>query len=145
MYYIAFDPGATTGIAEWEEGRPLWVAQYRIEDLYEFLHRLSQRSSEDSCEIIVEDYKVRPSVNHAWSDVNPVRVIGAIQFAAWLRKANFHLQQPAIKPVGYAMAGIEYKPNKKGTHWQDACAHLAYYLCTKEGMKNAPWLPKDRN
>jgi hypothetical protein len=42
-------------------------------------------------------------------------------------------QQPSIKPVGYAFAGMKYLAGKQGTHWQDALAHAVYYAVKQLG------------
>lgn len=85
--------------------------------------------------IICEDWRTRPAEEsrHAntWSEQIPARIIGILMHEAWLRNIEFVLQQAAIKPVGYGMAGLTYKKGAKGKHMHDAVAHGVYWYMNK--------------
>lgn len=128
---IAFDPGKTTGVAYIVEGE-LKVNELGEGALWEFLYQLGTLEFEV---FVIEDYKIRPPSGpkkymHYWSSVQPAKIIGILEYTAWRIGAESVIQQPAIKPIGYARAGLPYQKGKKGTHWQDAVAHLSYYLDT---------------
>ena len=86
---------------------------------------------------IVENYRVRLATSkysghqHKWDTVVPVRVIGAIQYAAYLTGAEITLQEPNDKPLGYTLLGQTYVKGKKDVHHLDAAAHVAVWLHRK--------------
>ncbi len=132
---LAVDPGNTTGWALFTDANgPAKMGEIPFEKRYLFIEEMSLL---DNLHWVVEDYKIRPgSMNktgwaHEWSAAIPPKLIGAIEYAAFLARHRGHifvLQQPSIKPVGYAKAGLPYVKGKKGTHTFDAVAHGMYYI-----------------
>lgn len=130
-YIIGVDPGKTTGWAVFTEGGLKQVGESK--GTKNFIAWLSEWAIPESILWVVEDYKVRPAkmqggFQHNWSNVQPARIIGMIEYVSTVYEHGFVLQQPSIKPVGYGQMGGNYKKGKKGMHMQDAAAHVVYYV-----------------
>ncbi len=136
MNFIAIDPGNTTGWARFRETdfnsvHKHWTidefGRVDKDDVWEWI----EDTGPDL--YVVENYRIRPAAiqgnySHQWSSGETLRIIGAIDSRARRIGSPVVLQEPAIKPVGYGLAGIKYKAGKKGTHEFDAIAHGVYYL-----------------
>lgn len=131
MKILAIDPGKTTGWANIE------VKNNKIElgvfgntkdtTLIELLPNLTEVDI-----VIYEAWLTRPKHLQRgafdWDPMVAPQVIGSLlTLCKTLEKQEIVKQQPSIKPVGYALAGMKYVQGKKGTHWQDALAHAVYY------------------
>lgn len=136
MRHIWFDPGNTTGWAEFVDDQPVRMGTLEYpSELLSFLNILTdQRGYWDL--IGYENYRLRPEGHDqgwtpTWSEVIPIRVIGMIEFAGYLSggpKQILRSQDPSVKPAGYGYAGLgKYNPDKSGMHMQDAIAHGAFY------------------
>jgi len=69
-----------------------------------------------------------------WDPMITPQVIGSLlTLCKALERPEPVKQQPSIKPVGYAFAGMKYVPGKQGMHWQDALAHAVFYAVKKLG------------
>ena len=130
MRLLGFDPGTTTGVAlATLNGNKLTL------DAVDAIRSITARKVQEfvrECDVVIcENFLVRPNRARTgafdWNSMEPVRVIGLIQAVAELEDRKFVLQEPAIKPMGFGWAGLKYVPGKKGTHSQDAVAHLTYY------------------
>jgi hypothetical protein len=126
MRIAAFDPGKTTGLATFnEQHEVLTVGELSYPDeLYQHLY-------DNHYDLyIVEDYKIRPDkfANHDWSAGETIRVIGALEFAAFCRGAELQFQQPSVKPMAYKHLNVEYKKSGKNVHLYDALAHGVFFL-----------------
>lgn len=125
MWLLAIDPGGTTGWASFDrKGKP--IAFDKIKGHDEFLDWLEEQKPE---RIVCESYKVRPGVNHSFSDVPTLQLIGAIK--RWARKQGIEVkeQQPADMYIGLRHLGLY--TTYKGKHVPDnisALAHGEYYL-----------------
>lgn len=91
---------------------------------------------------VVEDYRVRlgndPSYrgfSHAWSRVPTAKLIGSIEYVAFLNGASVVLQSSKEKPLGYTLLGKKYVKDKKDMHHMDAMAHVAVYFHKRGGFK----------
>jgi hypothetical protein len=76
---------------------------------------------------IVENFRVRPGTNFTWQEHEVIRVIGAIEYQAFIADAEVVFQEPAIKSIGYKWAGLSVPKNHDMSHETDAYAHLVYY------------------
>jgi hypothetical protein len=88
--------------------------------------------------VVYEDWLTRPKHLQRgafdWDPMYTPRVIGSLKtLCELLGKKPMIVQQPSIKPVGYGFANMKYVAGKKGTHWQDALAHVVYYA-VKSGL-----------
>lgn len=130
MRFIALDPGASTGYAEFEDAYPVEAGVLKFGD--EFNDWLDNQHPELW---VVEDYIVRPQnvagYGHQWSKGEALQIIGAVKFHARSRMIPLILQQPSIKPMAAKMSGLEYKKGKKGVHMNDALLHGSYFWRTK--------------
>jgi hypothetical protein len=128
--YLAIDPGETTGYASFNtngDGIELGSCRDR-EQVYRMLAK--QRPNV----IIMEDYIINPNISHGNSKVETVRVIGAIEYYAWLNDAKVILQPNTIKSIGYRWAGISKPKNHAISHEPDAYVHGVFYL-QKNGIR----------
>lgn len=134
--YLAIDPGDTTGWATFRvDGSAItygqWTGKEAVYDnLVQMLH------DEPIQLIILEDFRLYPwkSMEQAWSQLNTVRIIGAIECICTLRKLKYVLQSTSVKPLGYRYAGIQPPKNHKESHGPDAYVHGVYYL-QKQGIR----------
>lgn len=86
---------------------------------------------------VVEDFVFRPGFKEGqWKKTDDSKIIGCVRTIAKVHGKPCIEQPPAIKPVGYGMAGMKYVKGKSGTHMQDAVAHGVFYYRTK-GIKLA--------
>jgi len=138
---LSLDPGKTLG----------YVLAQQVEDGAEILRIGTISGYEEGLRfvralpridvIVVEDYVVRPvrmsgrNPNN-WSREETLKQLARIEEIAATKESKIVHQQPSCKPAGYGWAGLKYVPGKAGTHWQDALAHLMYYMVTK--LKLAP-------
>lgn len=130
-YYLALDPGKTTGWASFDkEGNGVRFGQVQKEELYELLNETQAKV------LIVEDFELFPwkSKDMPFDQLIAVRVIGAIDYWAWENKATVVLQKPNIKTIGYMWSGMEKPKNHKMSHGPDAYVHGVYYL-QKNGIR----------
>jgi len=127
---LGIDPGKHTGLG-------------MIEVIEDKIHLRTMRESLDvTCTdyldllgqadvIVVEDFLLRPTKAREgafdWNNMVAPRVIGAITAQLAGLKKPLVLQQPSIKPVGYAWSNQRYVKGKKGQHIPDALAHAVYY------------------
>ena len=133
MKILGIDPGKTTGLALLEmENKKLTILSIREskdETAVDFLPWI-----DESDVIVLEAFLLRPNNARTgsfdWSDMVAPRVIGSVTTLATLRQKELVIQQPSIKPVGFAWANLTYKKGRKGTHQQDAVAHAVYYAVT---------------
>lgn len=130
--YLAIDPGESTGWATFkEDGNLGQMGTLRgREPVYEKLSELAPSV------IIMENYKLYPwlAKEQSWSPFETVRIIGAVEYYAYLHNAQVILQDPSIKSIGYLWAGIKKPKNHALSHESDAYVHGVYYL-QKQGIR----------
>ena len=139
MKLLAIDPGKTTGWAEVE------VIDYKIQlgifgvtkdtTLVDLLPNIKAADV-----VIYEAWLTRPKHLQRgafdWDPMITPQVIGSLMtLCKTLEKQTVVKQQPSVKPVGYAFAGMKYVQGKQGTHWQDALAHAVYYAVKNLGAQ----------
>lgn len=133
----AFDPGDTSGYAVYRDGALVkWGSCKGLKDL---LRRLGELVSEygKPYVIVVEDYKIRPNVNHSFSRVNTIQVIGALKAKAIEFDCKYILQDASIKPIGYKWFGMLPPKDHNISHETDAFVHGYYYLVRTNVRKPA--------
>lgn len=124
--YLAVDPGNSTGWATFNDtgdvvGFGTCVTRNSV---YE---KLAEAAPEL---IIMEDYRLYPwkAKEQSWSGFETVRIIGAVEYYAYLHNAKVVLQEPSIKGIGYKWAGLTKPKNHALSHETDAYVHGVYYL-----------------
>lgn len=126
--YLSLDPGESTGWATFRKNGSLveFGTIRGKEALYHFLEAVSINIST----IILEDYHLFPHKSNAqaWSSLNTVRYIGAVDYWAETTGRRVVLQDPSVKAMAYKWAGIEIPKRKSDTHETDAYVHGVYYL-----------------
>lgn len=131
-YYLCIDPGETSGWATFKEdgsGDKFGEVRGR-EAIYSLLTKVQPRT------LIVEDFELFPwkSRDQAFSKFETVRVIGAIEFWAYVKGVSLILQMPNIKSIAYMWAGVQKAGSHKDSHERDAYVHGVYYL-QKAGIR----------
>jgi len=136
MIYYGFDPGKMTGVVAVKVENKKIIPAMLPENLDEeglFLLLEHGLSTQPSMFIIegfwLEPYK-NPGKTLAWDPMYASEAIGAIKHVARRNQIPIVIQKNSVKPVGYGFANQKYIPGKKGLHWQDAMAHVYYYLVT---------------
>lgn len=142
MKYLAIDPGDSTGWASFDEkGNLTGFDKIKGHDEFlDFLEKLEPRL------IILENYKIRPTVGHNFSDVPTLQLIGAIKRFAHKKGTPIVEQTPNNMYIGLRYIGFyeKYAKHRSKTgkmvqpHVPDnvsAWAHGEYYL-VKNGIKS---------
>jgi len=131
MMYLAFDPGATTGWAEFDVNGKI-VDHGQIKDGVEGVTGFIMAYDKPIHTIIIESYMVRPDDHsvkaNVGSKLETVQVIGVLRGWAYSKKAQIIMQQPQVKKIAELQAGFKVKGAHKDSHWQDAVLHGVYYL-----------------
>lgn len=132
MKFIAVDPGGVTGWALFDDDHLLTVGEVSFDQYHSWLEELHPDL------FVIEDYKIRPASlekgwSHQWNDGQALQIIGAIEYHSYRRGIQVVRQQPSIKPLGYAHAGLTYRKDRKGTHINDAVAHGFYFWRKEHG------------
>ena len=128
---LGIDPGKTTGWAQLEvvdkkiELRPF--GETKDTTLTELIPLIRE-----SDVIVYEAWLTRPKhLQRGAFDWNPMiapQVIGSLlTLCKVLEKQQVVKQQPSIKPVGFAFAGMKYESKTHQAHWKDALAHAMFY------------------
>ena len=129
---IAVDPGSTTGWARFHSSsqKPEMIGEVKKEEFHSWLADFT----EHGLVWVVEDYIIRPpnrgqgGHDHFWNKGETLRLIGAIQYHAYIYEQLFYLQQPSLKPLAYKQMGAEYIKGKPNRHIQDAIAHGVHFI-----------------
>ncbi len=129
---VALDPGETTGVAVFKEGRLVTVDQIAqrefdlaVRELVS-LFDLTQPSM-----VIIEDYKVysHKAGAHKWSALHTPRLIGAIQTLCVLYEVGYHMQMASAKRFCTDERLKDWRMYQVGNpHATDAVRHGVYYL-----------------
>lgn len=136
---IAFDPGATTGVAaiEHTNGRNFqlvmsleyaWVDRFKIFNLI-YLHRASIK------QIVIERYRLfeNKTTLHAQigSEIPSARVIGLIELSAAICKLNCITFQDPSDRNSVSVLPEHRQLIKRSKHCIDAYKHARFYVLTK--------------
>jgi len=142
--YLSIDPGNSTGYALFDSAGDIndfGTLSGGRGTLYEFLHHAVPETVEV---VIIEDYTLYPwkAMNQAWSKLDTVRFIGAIEFWAAERLIRVEFQPPNVKSIAYMWAGIKPPKNHALSHETDAYVHGVYYL-QKAGVRKPQQARRD--
>lgn len=129
-YYLALDPGGSTGWATFtEDGHGITMGTCKTrEKVYDLLKDTNPSF------IIIEDWITRKDVHLGGDRLEVVRVIGAVEFYAYIKRIPIVHQPNTIKPIGYKWAGLSKAGSKKDSHERDAYVHGVYFL-QKRGLR----------
>lgn len=136
---ISFDPGETTGIAEFnEDGSLVNLHQLNSKELVDFLSTYAEEVSV----VIYEEYQMLPYMarRQAGKTANKMpasRAIGAIMLFAKSRGAKLIKQRPNIKPAAIKLTQVKPPSNHANSHQIDAYLHGAYYFISMGITKSA--------
>ena len=123
-YYLALDPGGSTGWATFtEDGHGITMGTCKTrEAVYDLLRATAPQV------IIMEDWITRQNAQLGGDKLEVVRVIGAVEYFAYLTGSRIILQPNTVKPIAYRWAGLTKAGSKKDSHERDAYCHGVYYL-----------------
>lgn len=130
IVYLALDPGGTTGWATFNEtGDSTGMGSCPTrETVYELLR------NKNPSVIVCEDWITRGHTTFGGDKMETARVIGAVEFYAYLKHVKVVLQPNTVKPIAYKWAGLSKPKAKVLTHETDAYVHGVYYL-QKAGIR----------
>jgi hypothetical protein len=134
---LAVDPGQHNGycLVSYNAGKDFIVEAFGTMEKLLFYRWLQNECPDLEC-LVVEDFKTRPNEARRgvfdWNQMVAPKVIGALEYFAEARQIPIHLQQPAIKPMGYGYLGKTYKKGGKDLHHWDAIAHAMFWLVSKK-------------
>jgi len=131
--WLSLDPGKTTGWATfYPEGTNDDMGWMGIDETRKFVREGIWEG------IICEDWKLRPEAAKfmVWSDMPTSKLIGYIEGVCAERDIPFILQQPAVKPNAYKLAGRKSLPKSNPmNHAMDAYVHGVYYMIKNNILK----------
>lgn len=131
-YYLSLDPGNNTGWATFDENGNStgYGSVHDRESVYSTLTAVQAKA------LIVEDFKLYPwkSTQQAWSSLETVRVLGAIEFWAYAKQCPIHFTSPTNLKIGMMWAGLRV-PKGHIPDEQSAYAHGVWWL-QKNGIRN---------
>lgn len=138
-FYLALDPGKTTGCA-WlvpgEEGHGEFGFR-EIVGRFELYRALRDWASAGMIpEIVMEEWTVRADTAKLSTQVDPHRIIGYVEGLADQHGWPFSLQTPAQgKSFGTdaKLQALGWSATTKGGHARDAARHLLTYLVRRYG------------
>lgn len=128
-FYLALDPGGTTGWMLFNDGQPVEGGEIPFDNIWEFLNNPQWQ---EIGLYVVEDYIIRAAsaqggYAHQWNKGEALQVIGAVKCNAQAKAAVVVLQQPSIKDaIHRRLTGNPYNKTT-ATHMLDASLHGAYY------------------
>ena len=142
---VCFDPGETTGLAIFKDGKLSETAQLItktrpqgiqvVDDLFCTLkgtrHRFEDSKHYHDVRVVMEDYKIYgwKTDSHSWSDLHTPKFIGGIEALCHIHNIPYHLQM-AQQAKGFAddkkLKAWGYY-DKGQRHARDAVRHGAYY------------------
>lgn len=126
------DPGADTGYALYAGDRLLEMGElpWGVDGLAVWTwieeHKELDVMGAENYRILPEKWQDKRYAN-VWSENHESQIIGGVRMAGHAYGFEVVVQEPAIKPAGYAFAGLTYVKGKKKMHMQDAVAHGAYW------------------
>lgn len=138
MKILAFDPGGTSGWAFLIDGVTKKIGEIKKVNWQDGLIELFNELEPDVA--VCEDFINRPKWNkkhvnqQTWRKNEVPKQVGNVELICKMKGVRYVCQQPAIKPVGYGYAGLEYVKGKKGVHMQDAIAHGVYFYVKETGI-----------
>ena len=131
-YYLALDPGHTTGWATFDEdGNSSAVGQVKgLEGLHTFLSNITPHPEI----IIFENFKLFgwKAAQQSGSQLETVQAIGVIKAACFGWGRIPFDQNPNIKPIAERYSGVKANKNHAESHKDDAYNHGIYYLVTNK-------------
>jgi hypothetical protein len=98
------------------------------EEVYELLRKTVPSH------VIMEDWITKQNAQLGGDRLEVVRVIGAVEFYAYLRNIPITLQPNTVKGIAYRWAGLTKAGSKKDSHERDAYCHGVYYL-QRQGIR----------
>lgn len=152
MNILGVDPGKTTGavLLEYDPKTCAVIRSIIMDEIKEdhYLKWVNSWNEPGSPwqvnSVVCEDFILRPKqyqgkarieFENQWTELPVAKQIGVVELRCYQLGVRLYMQQPSIKPVGYANAGMKYVKGSKseGVHLRDATAHI-YYLI-KNGVK----------
>lgn len=131
MLLLAFDPGGTTGVCQFEShdgahAVMTGLMQVDLEGLFSFLN--SYGASPDV--VVIEDFVLfrQKAKQQTGSRMAASQAIGAIKSFALQRGSKVVMQKPDIKRRALAISGIKMPGDHSKTHQWDAVLHAVHYL-----------------
>lgn len=136
MIVIGFDPGYTTGVAEFycdnKLAFPTGQYQWKYPDLLSELDNLGDHLvATDKIIVVIEDFKLLPHKAQRLAGTGfeqTIEAIGAIKSFAHQHKAEVVMQSPRIKPIAQQWTQVKPVGAHKNSHWVDAYNHAKYYM-----------------
>lgn len=123
--YVAIDPGKFNGIAMYDEKFYLQALHVvNAADMVAFLNAFKKLDM-----VVCESYRIfaGKEMQHRYSDMETVRVIGRVESYCEMRDVKLVKQMSSIKPTGYAWIGKKPPRNKNDQDPMDAHVHMMYW------------------
>lgn len=128
MYYLSIDPGQATGYACFDkQGKLLDFGILRTEQAF---FRFLKEIDDPPTLIICEEYKLfqRKAIQQSGSDMVASRMVGALEYFAFLHSTPIVFQPASIKKIAEMWSGKPAPKNHAESHGIDAYNHGIYYL-----------------
>jgi len=136
LIVAAFDPGKSSGYAIFEDAvikdMGILVGFAKLGDFLE-TDELIQKANV----FVIENFRIRPGVNHSWSEVPATKAIGVIEAKAMRLKTKIIRQEPSILPIAVKWSHVDHNalPHDK-SHSAAAYNHGVYFLIKNKLMEH---------
>lgn len=130
---LALDPGETTGVAIFQQGKLIETSQESTKEIKSALITIAPILNRDGFDaIVIEEYRIYSwkAKDHAWSDLHTSRLIGAVELMCAMHNLPLFKQSAQI-----AKQFCTDKKLKEWGYWQrgqvharDAIRHGCYYI-----------------
>jgi hypothetical protein len=129
---VALDPGNTTGVAIFIDGKLEEVNQIATHPIKAGIVQLEQLLTDDIDVVVYEEYKVYSwkTDDHAWADLHTPKLIGCIHTIAHQQDVRIY-DQMAQQAKGFCTDELLKRWNYWPTglkHGRDAIRHGCYFL-----------------
>ena len=145
LTYVSIDPGGsqvgarTIGLARWDEsGRLLFMDQYSLQEMQDFLINLQEVKNGQLKAFIVEEYRVLPEklAIHNRSKLETSQCIGQIKMSARILGVKVIEQPSTILGIAQQWSGTKMPKDHSKSHQISAYLHGYYYLYRKGLIKS---------
>jgi len=129
MVLLSIDPGGTTGLSLFAEGRLIEARSVQLDLLETFLLLTQLLPSIHVTEVVAEEFIIRPVAANEWGRAFTLRQLGVIEVAVALNELKLTLQTAAY---AFQFIDTEKIQGVGDTHARSSVCHGLRYLYTKK-------------
>lgn len=131
---VAFDPGKTTGVADWTQEGGLATNELTVPEVYQCLEDMARDTRGFETRIVSESFVITvntaKNTQAAWS----LNLIGVFQYFSWSYGWPLTMQSPTVAKTFATDAKLRHVgwwTKGRGGHANDASRHLMTYAAQR--------------